>query len=507
MIFNIIYPLLFSLIPIFTFFSSNIKEVDKKSVLYIFLLDLLVFFGLWYFLRLITGFQDNIISGIIFYMTIWFYTPWYRINRFKSRYAYQYIIKYVIYGLITCAIIFFDFMPLILTIVFSIIIFLNIIYIISNSSKISDKFIKEEIIDIHTDNINKPDIYHIILDGYLGKETLFDLTQFNNSEFYDKLKNLGFHVYNNIYSNYNFTAYSIPSVFNMDYFDNYMQQNELNSKMYQQDKLQYGFLRSIKSKLVLSLKKAGYKIIIRGETIFTDEVQSLCDTLVDVQSNQSSMIAANTTIATFLKITIISSFFMINKKANKDHAEYILRAFNDLEKSIDSGTSAPTYCLNHILAPHPPFCFKSDGSINEKYSNMVEYPAYDADGLNAYKNHMLYINKLTVDAVSKLIAGIKEKQRKAVILIHGDHGLLTNTPDKPSYNTMLAVFKYKFDDDIKIFKDNMTLVNIMPYLINYIFKTNLPIHSNKFYFMDMTDNDYINSDVTDIISKFIQQDN
>ena len=47
MITNILYPLLFSCIPIFTFFSSNIKEIDKKSILFIFLIDIISVLGLW----------------------------------------------------------------------------------------------------------------------------------------------------------------------------------------------------------------------------------------------------------------------------------------------------------------------------------------------------------------------------------------------------------------------------------------------------------------------------
>ncbi len=504
MVFEILYPLLFSCIPIFTFLSSNIKEVDKKNIFYIFIVNVIVILSLWFILKWTTDIHSNIISGIIFYTLIWFYTPWYKLNRFKSRYSYQYIIKYVAYALLVCVIVYTSFIPLVLTIIFSLIILLNIIYIISNSSKISSENIKEDIIDINLNNNDKPDIYHIILDGYLGKEALNELVNYDNSEFYSELHSIGFNIYNNIYSNYNYTAFSLPSMFNMGYFNEYMSEDELNSNIYKQDKLQYGFLRTIKSKLIFSLKKAGYKIMIRGETIFLEEVQNQCETVVDVQSNQSYAINANATISTFLKTTIISNMFMISKKANKDHASYLLNVFHELGN--DHKMPSPTYSLFHILAPHPPFCFNSDGSINEKYSSMVEYPAYDKDGLEAYKNHMLYVNKLSIEALSKLIENIQEKNHKAIILVHGDHGLILNSPDKPSYNTLLAIYKYKFDDDKDVFQDNITLVNVMPYLFNYIFNTNIPIKSNQFYFCDLTATEYINSDVTNIISKFINKD-
>lgn len=502
MVFEILYPLLFSCIPIFTFLSSNIKEVDKKNILLIFLSNIIIVLGLWSIFTYIIKLDGNISSGILFYLIICFYTPWYKLSRFKSRYAYQYIIKYILYGLLVCAVVYISFMPLILTFIFAAIIVLNIIYILSNISKISSEYIKHDIVDINVDSKDKPDIYHIILDGYLGREALKDFTGFYNDDFYNKLKTMGFETHNNVYSNYNHTVYSIPSILNMDYFHNYMSSEELASEMYSKDKLSYGFFRAIHSKVVFSLKKAGYKIIIRGETIFSEGIQNLCNTLVDMQSSQSYAINANATIITFLKTTIISKFFMISRKASRDHAAYLKRVFLELGK--DHKMQSPAYSLFHILAPHPPFCFNSDGSINEKYSSMVEYPAYDKDGLEAYKNHMLCINDFTIDAVKKLIEEIKVKNRKAVILIHSDHGLLMTNPSKAGYNTLLALYKYKFDDNKEIFKENMTMVNIMPLLFNYLFHTNINLNEDKFYYCDIMKGNFINTDITDEIIKFIK---
>lgn len=502
MISYILYPLLFSLIPIFIFLSSNIKEISKKSIFFIFFIDIILVLCLWTFMTYIIKLNANVSSGILFYLIICFYTPWYKLSRFKSRYWHQYVIKYILYALLTYSFIYFSFMPIFLTFIFAFIIALNIIYIISNISEISNKHIKQNIIDISTDNKDQPDIYHIILDGYLGREALQKCTGFNNDDFYNKLKSMGFETYNNIYSNYNHTVYSIPSIMNMDYFNNYMSDEELKSNEYLKDKLQYGFYRAIHSKLVFSLKKAGYKIAIRGETIFSEEIQNLCQTFVDMQSSQSYAINANATIITYLKNTIISNFFMVSRKASRDHAAYLNRAFQELGN--DHKMQSPTYSLFHILAPHPPFCFNKDGSINNKYSNMVEYPAYDKDGLDAYVNHMLHINNLTINALNNLIKIIKSKNHKAIILIHSDHGLLMNTPSQTGYNTLLAIYKYKFDDDIKIFKDNITLVNIMPLLFNYLFKTNITLNEDKFFYCELMKGDFVNTDITNELIKYLK---
>ena len=64
MIAQILYPLLFSLIPIFVFLSSNIKEIDKKSILLIFLLNIIIVLGLWSIFTYIIKLDGNISSGI-----------------------------------------------------------------------------------------------------------------------------------------------------------------------------------------------------------------------------------------------------------------------------------------------------------------------------------------------------------------------------------------------------------------------------------------------------------
>ena len=62
----------------------------------------------------------------------------------------------------------------------------------------------------------KPDVYYIILDCYPSGNFLRDKMQFDNSAFDSTLRTYGFKVISSK-SNYNKTAFSIPSVMNFDY--------------------------------------------------------------------------------------------------------------------------------------------------------------------------------------------------------------------------------------------------------------------------------------------------
>ncbi|MFL5773376.1 MAG: hypothetical protein ACJ75F_09475, partial [Flavisolibacter sp.] len=67
------------------------------------------------------------------------------------------------------------------------------------------------------DTCAKPDIYLIIADEYAGKQELNDLFSFDNTRFESELIRRGFQVLNHTTSNYNYTVYSMASLFDMDY--------------------------------------------------------------------------------------------------------------------------------------------------------------------------------------------------------------------------------------------------------------------------------------------------
>ena len=64
-----------------------------------------------------------------------------------------------------------------------------------------------------------PDIYFILLDAYAGEKVLKKYYNFDNSNFINSLRDRGFFVHNESYSNYANTIPSLGSTFNMEYFD------------------------------------------------------------------------------------------------------------------------------------------------------------------------------------------------------------------------------------------------------------------------------------------------
>lgn len=63
----------------------------------------------------------------------------------------------------------------------------------------------------------KPNIYLVITDEYAGREELHDIFSFDNSAFESELQKRNFHVVKKAMSNYNYTPYSMASIFDMNY--------------------------------------------------------------------------------------------------------------------------------------------------------------------------------------------------------------------------------------------------------------------------------------------------
>ena len=66
-------------------------------------------------------------------------------------------------------------------------------------------------------NCKKPNIYLVITDEYAGRKELHDIFSFDNSAFEGELQKRNFLVVKKAMSNYNYTPYSMASIFDMNY--------------------------------------------------------------------------------------------------------------------------------------------------------------------------------------------------------------------------------------------------------------------------------------------------
>ncbi|RYZ26276.1 MAG: hypothetical protein EOO10_16015, partial [Chitinophagaceae bacterium] len=100
-----------------------------------------------------------------------------------------------------------------LNIVFLILLFVDLSVLLFKFLKHPKKAYQQEAVSSNL----RPDIYLVIADEYADSSSLQQVFGFNNSLFQTALRKRGFHIVQNSRSNYNFTPFSVASLFQMNY--------------------------------------------------------------------------------------------------------------------------------------------------------------------------------------------------------------------------------------------------------------------------------------------------
>ena len=279
---------------------------------------------------------------------------------------------------------------------------------------------EEQQVDIE----EKPSIYYLIMDAYGRNDVLKDLYQFDNSEFTNYLKDKGFYIADQSFSNYNKTVLSIPSSMNMMYLDS------LADELGHQSENQTPLLEMIdRNRTVDQLGAFGYTSFAFDAPIlpylFFDSADMFYETpgaYINLFENE------------LINTSIIRAFKSKEAKSSIDqwehHRKKILTAFDKIEAI--SKRDEPYYLHGHILAPHQPFVFGANGeALNPSHHYTCWMPVEDGRDPQEYREQYIeqlkFINKKLMQTVDAILSNSKTDP---IIIIQGDHGPcaeLTNT--------------------------------------------------------------------------------
>lgn len=325
----------------------------------------------------------------------------------------------------------------------SVLLLLNAYLYISNTVKIistkQKPIVSQDIQNILTDK--KPrnrDIYIILLDMYSGSDVLKQKYNYDNSEFIKKLKKEGFYVFDKMYSNYDSTYLSLPSMINIEYFE------ELN---------QEPSSASIETaKLYKIAKLQGYKtVFMRNEAIKPKPSEYLDIVVSDGEINRLyemlQMFLGTSIYNNFIKSKSLMNFL------NKTYADKVNQAINIKGKKLS---------FWHMFMPHPPFLY-------DENKNNLNTSSFD----EGYIPYLKYTNKWTLETIKKLK---HNKKKLPVIIITGDHGMKQS--DINSYFSTFTAY-YNPEQEYTHIKSSKTLINFFINFVNYEFSTNIPVKKDK----------------------------
>jgi hypothetical protein len=465
---NFILSSIYLLIPFLEFIKQNFKDYNIQiltTIISIFILILVggIFFSL--FIKFITKIKFTDI--FFFYVVLIFlFFRWSDINILLENFTIfkaSYISLLII---ITISAIFSYFLIFkqegdvkkLLVIFFSIYLLSLIINIFYKSININDQInfsqknynkekVNTSLIKNDTNSVNRRNIYYIILDGMISlerfqeiygieKETLissFNLDKFNyskmNSSFFD-------------------TGQTIGSIFNLDYLSTDLIKDKKNlfANILEEENLQIN-----KPKLIKILENNGYKF-----SWYSNSIKD-CMTTNKKMCGETNESFIKSYINSYVAINFLSGSPLISimKKINyklvfktyfdrNDTLNIFLLNSNFLDKD------KPNFIFIHSMMPHSPFFY--DEKCNFINNND------EKKWTTGYKMNYL----CSLKRVAEFQNYILSKDKKAVVVIQGDHGyFFKNKKVLEKSNDILPYVKWMYENDQEELLKNYSTFNLI----------------------------------------------
>ncbi len=327
---------------------------------------------------------------------------------------------------------------------------------------------------------NDPDIYYIVLDMYPSNEVLKKYWSFDNTTFVNKLKELGFQVFNESQSNYPITYLALNSVLNLQYIHkkNGAKLTGL-TKAYLDETL-------LKNQASIYLKNRGYNYYVFEGGIFPEPInKSSQDFFLKVENRTNTINYQTSPDNDFFLLFINSSIIFpfadkiqsISSKIYRKRIYYTLDRLPLLSRQIDK-----KFVIAHIMCPHSPYIFGQGGEevfVDDK-SPMRRM---------AFLNQLKFINKKIVPVLNQLINN--KNGRSKIIILQGDHGT-REIPPNGNYNmdedwakAYYGNFNAIYSSDIKAdFSRYTSPVNTFRRLFNSEFDENFTLLPDKKFYTD-----------------------
>lgn len=317
-----------------------------------------------------------------------------------------------------------------------------------------------------------PDIYYIILDGYGRSDVLKNEYQYDNSDFLNSLKDLGFTIADCSLSNYAQTQLSLASSLNFNYLDALSDRFVPGSddRTGLDTLIHHGVARA-------SLEKAGYKTVAFATgflaTEWTDADYFLSPGYSWGELNEFESLLMETTFARLIQD---GNRFGMQTSGSERFRERTLFTLDKLDKL--SYIKGPKFVFVHIVAPHPPYVFGPTGGPVEPAEIGT---TKTQEGASHYHDQAVYISSRMKEIVPKLIAN---SSTPPIIIIQGDHGPTVASSPRARMSNLNAYF---LPGAKTVVYPTITPVNSFRVIFNTYFGQNLKLLDDVSLYSEYTD--------------------
>jgi hypothetical protein len=350
----------------------------------------------------------------------------------------------------------------------------------------------------------RPDVYYIVLDGYARADILEEIFAFDNQGFIEDLEKRGFQVASRSNSNYNRTVFSIASSLNMDYLHHLTGEPQFSlgqAKKILQDAIVFEYFRSLGYEIVAL--ESGYgptQINNADRFIAFEQPHSLSVLGIPLQMGDFEWYLVNTSIVSALYDGLLSGeFIQVGDQRYAGHRYRVMESFDALEEIPTWERS--NFVFAHIISPHPPFVFDSQGRpLDHNYPfsfiDANDYMRFSDgyDYIQGYRDQLNYLNSLVLETVDRIIA---TSSRAPIIILQADHGsgaysdfdAIENTDLHERY-AILNAYYFQGETDPMIYT-SVTPVNTFRIVFDELFNGNFGLLPDEIYFYDRDDTEII----------------
>lgn len=340
---------------------------------------------------------------------------------------------------------------------------------------------REDSIELRSAPSNKPDIYYIVLDGYLRSDVLRELYVYDNTEFTDYLQKSGFIIPDQVHSNYAKTAISVASTLNMDYVDSFAPGLEKSQFWWLMEPfIDHSRVRAI-------LESEGYTTVSlsSGWTLTENGTTDVYLHPFPIMLTEFERYVLGDTALRYIQ-PLIKGFASV--PSYDTHRRIALHSFESLLEIPE--IAGPKFVFAHLPVPHPPFVFDRDGEHLNPPGNFTLNDGDDFEGSqreyqSGYIGQVEFVNRqmqLVVDGI------LKKSETPPIILIQSDHGsgLLTdfssaeNTCVRERFSPFAAYYLPGVDSEV--IPSDLSAVNLFRLLLNQYFHADLPLLKNEHYY-------------------------
>ncbi len=326
------------------------------------------------------------------------------------------------------------------------------------------------------ENEQLPDIYFIVLDGYLRGDVLRDAAAYNNMPFLRDLETAGVHHADRAFANYHSMIMTVVSCLNMDYLDAFAPEQGAGNlrhlaRLYNDNRV-FKFLRG--QGYVLAGFPPGLELLEPRATV--DEYHRPSDILGEFEL----VLAENTAAARLLEALHYARHrtpLSMREVVERRRTLYVMETLPDIAATP---SDAPRFVYACLTVPGPPFLFDRQGRRADLAS-----PALRRDNggmeLSAAELRAAYVEQLhyTNTLLSQTLRDILEASAAPPVIIvlssTGPAGVhfVDDGYENPLSLANLALFHGP--DGVLELPEDVTPVNVFRILFNDLFGAELPL--------------------------------